>query len=160
MKYVAVIIALKIGVLTTSCDNIKDPEHLPKDKNPDISILISKADSLFNLEEYAAAREVYLDAKDIKPNNFHVNEQLLDVDLKLCLQSYEESLSSEEDFYQMYERILCRADVFFHYKEYEDARKFYQRAATIMPSEKYPFEKIAEIDAILIDKTKQDSNKR
>ena len=53
--------------------------------------------------------------------------------------------------------VIANADKYFNSKKYPEAKREYEKAQKIKPSEQYPRDKIAEIDKIITDKLKNDA---
>ncbi|HSO86194.1 MAG TPA: hypothetical protein VLQ91_06560 [Draconibacterium sp.] len=109
--------------------------------------LIAKADNQFLLKSYSEAKSLYGEALGIRPTDKHALDRVKEIDVLLAAQGVDEKYNS----------ALTQADQMFGAKDYENARGKYNEAAGIKPKEKYPKDKVAEINAILsqIEKTNQ-----
>ena len=101
---------------------------------------IKSADSTFYLDELSAARQVYLLAKELKPQEEYPQTQINRIDALL---------SDMNDLEQNYKNAIARADISFSEKKYSTARDDYNLSLTYKSAEAYPKQKIKEIDAIL-----------
>ncbi len=112
---------------------------------------IRLADSLFNEEEFLAAKEEYEKGLMIDPNDVYANEQA-----KLCVhKSGEKTREGDEKRYQ---KILTVADRYFDEENYDKAANLYKRAVKFRSTDQYPKDKLAEITAIKNGNAKTKSN--
>jgi tetratricopeptide (TPR) repeat protein len=104
--------------------------------------IIAKADESFSNRDYKPALADYKEAAALMPDEEYpktkINEtQTLIAEMKAKEENYKNAISS--------------ADAKFTDKKYEEARADYQKALEAKPGEKYPIEKIADIDSILAE---------
>ena len=109
--------------------------------------LIAKADNEFNTKNYDGAKSLYQDALKIRANDKYSIDRVKEIDVLLAAQGVDEKYNS----------VLTQADQLFNVNDYENARGKYNEAIGIKPKEKYPKDKIVEINTILsqIAKTNQ-----
>jgi tetratricopeptide (TPR) repeat protein len=109
--------------------------------------LIAKADNEFNTKNYSEAKSLYQEALKIRTNDKYSLDRVKEIDVLLAAQGVEEK----------YNTAVTQADEFLKVNEYENAKGKYNEAAGIKPNEKYPKDKILEINNILsqIVKTNQ-----
>ncbi|MBN1651374.1 MAG: hypothetical protein JW857_08600, partial [Bacteroidales bacterium] len=105
-------------------------------------IYIKSADSAFYLDEWQAARDIYLKAKALKLNENYPPEQINKIDLLLS------DLATLETNYK---DAIRRADESFSQSEYGKAKADYLIALKLKPEESYPKAKIEEIDRLLAE---------
>ncbi len=110
--------------------------------------LITRADNEFNSKSYSDSKTHYQDALGLRANDKHALDRVKEIDILLAAQGVDEKYNS----------ALTLADELFKSNDYENAKGNYNEAAGIKPKEKYPRDKISEINAILsqIAKTNQD----
>ncbi|MDA3904605.1 MAG: hypothetical protein PF484_00870 [Bacteroidales bacterium] len=106
------------------------------------SQFIKSADSTFYLNELISAREIYVQANEVKPKKEYPIEQINKID---------HLLSDLNDIEQNYILAIERADASFANIKYESAKKHYSLALTYKPDEAYPKLKIEEMDALLAE---------
>ncbi len=106
------------------------------DKQLEFENSVKQADLLFNQRKYPLAREEYLYANEIKPNNEHVINQIL-----IC-----DDFILNGDLLYDYENIIYNADKYFKQKEYEKAKKLYERALVLKPEEKRPTKRLKKVN--------------
>ena len=110
--------------------------------------LITKADNEFNSKNYNDSKAHYQDALGLRANDKHALDRVKEIDIILAAQGVDEKYNS----------AITSADDLFKSNDYENAKGKYTEAAGIKPKEKYPKDKILEINTILgqIAKTNQD----
>ena len=101
---------------------------------------IAVADKKFREKEYKEAIALYEQAIDINPYTDYPDDQIME-----C----ERRLDNVENEQIDYDKAIASADAYLKQKKYEIAKKDYQKAKAIKPSEKYPKDKIAEIEGLL-----------
>ena len=107
---------------------------------------ISLADSFYIDKNFIRARDYYTLAINAKPGESYPKEMLEKV--KSLVAGQEEGEKAREESYQS---AIAIADKEFVDKNFEQAKKEYQRASDIKPAEVYPKGKIAAIDKIVAD---------
>ena len=113
---------------------------------------ISKADKLFDAKDYKNAKTAYGGASVIKPTEQYPKDRMSEIDKILA------GLESDKLNTQKYKDAISKADKLFGAKDYQNSKNAYNEALGYKPSEQYPKDKIAEIDAIL-KKLQEDQNK-
>ncbi|MBK6284115.1 MAG: tetratricopeptide repeat protein [Draconibacterium sp.] len=110
--------------------------------------LITKADNEFNSKNYNDSKTHYQEALGLRANDKHALDRVKEIDIILAAQGVDEKYNS----------ALTSADELFKSNDYENAKGRYTEAAGIKPKEKYPKDRISEINTILsqIAKTNQD----
>jgi len=112
---------------------------------------ITKGDGAFNSKDYSTARAGYTEASGIKPSEQYPKTKLAEIDKLLG------AAEAEKQKEQQYKDAIAKADAAFGTKDYAGAKNSYTQATTIKPAEKYPKDKISEIDKILADLASQKS---
>jgi len=152
----------------TEATGIKPSEQYPKTKLAEIDKLlgdaakqkeieekyktaIAKGDGAFNSKDYSTARTGYTEASGIKPSEQYPKTKLAEIDKLLG------AAEAEKQKEQQYKDAIAKADASFGTKDYASAKNSYTQASTIKPAEKYPKDKIAEIDKLLADLASQKS---
>ncbi len=106
---------------------------------------IASADSLYIEKQYLMAREQYLMASSVKPNENYPREMVSKADKMLSGQ--EEAIALA--LLARYTRIVQQADSLMAGNELEPARAEYNKASNLRPGEGYPKERIRAIDDAL-----------
>ncbi|MBN1821947.1 MAG: hypothetical protein JXR31_06100 [Prolixibacteraceae bacterium] len=124
---------------------IKEVDELIKNEglDKDYNKLISDADKSFKKEDYQNALQTYNNAITLKPDEEYPQSQ---VNLINNILKNKEALNAAN---QQYLSKIAEADKLFHTEKYIGARPLYAEALLIKPDEKYPLEKINEIDQLL-----------
>ena len=139
---------------------IKKDEKYPKDKIAEIDKiladqaakqklekqyqdLITQADKAFNAKDYNNAKSKYSDAANLKPDEKYPKDKIAEIDKILAEQAAKQKLEKQ------YQDLIAQADKAFNTKDYNNAKSKYSDASKLKPDEKYPKDKIAEIDKIL-----------
>ncbi len=143
--------------LYQEASNIKPKERDPKDKIAEIDAIIKKqiedeqkynqflADgekAMLN-ESYDQAITNFEEALKIKPDESLPKEQL---DKAKELKKKAEEAAGKE---QQYQNLITKANGEFDSEKWETSKTTYQEALGLKPGEKYPTDRIAEIDAKL-----------
>lgn len=150
---------------------IKPAEQYPKDKLSEIDGLlandvaakelnekytaaIAKADKAFAAKTFEEAKKGYNEALGLKPAEAYPKAQLDAIEKALAAASAKdaaekERLAKEKELAEKYAAAIAKADASLSSKDYMSAKASYNEALTYKATEKYPKDKIAEIDAIL-----------
>lgn len=99
--------------------------------------LIQSADEFYIARNFNAAREKYLAAKNIKPNESYPVNMLQKVDNGIATQA-----SAREE----YTIIITNADMLRSQNSLNEAMQAYKTAASLMPEESYPGQQIALLE--------------
>lgn len=110
------------------------------DKTVDYAALIKNGDAAFREKNYMTAKDAFTAALKQKPTEKYPKDKLAEIEKLMDSQT-----GSVGDRYKI---IITRADKAFDGKEYKEAKNAYGEASRLQPKEKYPKEKIVEIDKI------------
>ena len=108
---------------------------------------IANADRAFKRLEYTQARELYSTALTIRPDQLHPQRQI-------------EAIDKIADKNKEFDDLIARADASLEAENYNSARDDFRSALDIKPGEKYPVQKIKDIDAVLATLAKEDQQYR
>ena len=132
-----------------------DAQFAENDKNAAINsnytAKINEGDRLFAKREYVIAKNAYLAASKIKPQEKYPKEKLKEIESKMA------SMESDRN----YADKLKEADALLSKNELIAAKKSYNEALKIKATETYPQKKITEIDAklaLIANKEELDKN--
>lgn len=125
-----------------------------KERTEKYNAFIALADAGFSAKDYDKAKQNYKAALEVKANEAYPKDKLLEIDLILAdLAKQQEEITltnnAQKQKEEKYNSYVKQADNAYAKKGYKDAIDFYNQALSIMPSEMYPKEKIAEINALL-----------
>jgi hypothetical protein len=87
--------------------------------------------------------------------NDHKKSELI-ADLVATERANRLNTQAEKEKRAEYNKRIYNADKIFRLKDYEKAKRKYNQALGIYPSEKYPKEKLVDIEALLNSKPKED----
>lgn len=136
---------------------LKPSEALPKSKLEEINAkiaeqekqalidkqykeLVAAADNLFNTTKYADAKAKYLEAKQVKQDPY-LDERIKTIDAKMA------EIAKKEAQAKAYNDKIVLADNALGRGELDNAKKAYEEALAIDPTQAYPKTKITEIAA-------------
>ncbi|MEE4256667.1 MAG: hypothetical protein V2I47_06500 [Bacteroidales bacterium] len=119
------------------------------EKQEQYSIAIETADAFFGNQEYAEAREAYVRAQGIMPDEPYPAQKIIEIDGFLA------NLAEQQRIEEGYANAIALGDNHFTNKEYSEARADYETALTFKPAEQYPEGRITEIDGILAELDRQ-----
>ena len=117
-------------------------------KDEEYKNAIADADGKFNSNDFENAKESYVLASSIKPEEQYPKEQLKLIDEKLI---------ELGNLNKAYDQAISEADQLFGNEKYEDAKEKFQSALDMKPSEAYPKEKIAEITSLIAGLQKKEA---
>lgn len=107
---------------------------------------ITQADRAFNSLQYENAKEDYLKASKLKPQEQYPKVQIQKINLLLKEQAEKQ---------KAYDEAIALADQQFSTKDYTDAKSNYQRASNIFPDKPYPRDQVSKINSILSSNLQQ-----
>jgi hypothetical protein len=120
-----------------------------KFKDEQYKALIDKGDSLLAGKSYEPAKTEYQNALALKPAEAYPKGKIEDIDKVLA------EIAKKKVLDDQYASTIADADKLLADKSYEPAKAGYQKASALKPEEKYPKDRIAEIDVALADLAKQ-----
>jgi Trp operon repressor len=109
----------------------------------DYKAAIAKGDAALTSKDYPSAKNGYNEALKLKPAEAYPKTKLAEIDAALAKQGAEKELNAK------YDAAIAKGDKAFAAKTYEPAKAAYNEALALKAAEKYPKDKIAEIDKIL-----------
>ncbi|MCO5261853.1 MAG: hypothetical protein M9901_03165 [Lentimicrobium sp.] len=107
-----------------------------KDALAKYQTLIASADRLFQAGDYETALTAYQQASGIMSAEEYPKTRIAEINGRL---------QQQKELEENYNEAITRGDALILEKKYEEARTFYQQAASLKPSEVYPKQKIEEI---------------
>ncbi len=130
-------------------DKILADIEAQKTKDEQYKGLIDKADTLLAEKSYEQARTEYQNAESLKPSEVYPKGKIEEINKVLAEIAKKKALDDQ------YTSAVADADKLLATKSYEPARADFQKALQLKPEEKYPKDRIAEIDMALADLAKQ-----
>ncbi|MCB0790784.1 MAG: hypothetical protein KDB97_03385, partial [Flavobacteriales bacterium] len=113
---------------------------------------IHAADAAFQAERYDEAKGKYNEALGLKKDEKYPKDQLAAIDKRLeelAKKAEEERRQKELD--AKYQALVDEGNEFFRKEEFDRARSKFEDASGLKPAERYPKDRIAEIDAALAE---------
>lgn len=125
-----------------------------KEKNEKYNKVIALADNDFNTTNYESAKIKYYEASAIKKEEQYPKDKINEITkllAELAKKSDEDKLAAEAEKKkrEYYKAVIAQAEGELIVKKYEDAKRKFTEASTILPDETYPKTKIQEIDDLL-----------
>ena len=117
-----------------------------KDTESQYKSLIKEADKAFDDERFDFAKESYLKASKIKANEAYPKDKVKEIDNIVTAQKAAEA--KRQEIAQKYKQKIAEADIAMKNNNYAMAKNLYNEALTIQSNEKYPSDKIDEIDQL------------
>jgi tetratricopeptide (TPR) repeat protein len=148
----------------TEATAVKPAEAYPKEQISKIDMLVAEAgkekelkakyttaiaqgDAAMQKKDYTAALTSYKEAQALKPSEPYPNNKISEVNNIL------DGLARSKEKDKQYTDVVAKADKLFAAKDYKQAKASYLDASLLKPTERYPKEKVTEIDNILNPKT-------
>ncbi|MEO6902864.1 MAG: hypothetical protein ABI315_06880 [Bacteroidia bacterium] len=132
-------------------------EQLAKELNEKYAAVIAKADKAFSAKEYANAKMSYEEGLKIKQEETYPKTQLAEIEKRLAEASNKATAEKgrlakdqlAKELNEKYAAVIAKADKAFGNREYKEAKSSYLDAAIIKATEKYPKDKVIQIDLLL-----------
>ncbi len=129
-------------------DKLAEQERLQRELNERYEAALAKADAAFGAEDWAAAKAGYGEAGSIKPAEQYPKDRIAEVD-RLVAAAAEAARQAELD--ARYQGVISQADAAFDAKDLQVAKAKYVEASGLKPSERYPKDRITEVDALIAE---------
>jgi tetratricopeptide (TPR) repeat protein len=107
---------------------------------------IADADSKRNGKEYSEALNLYQQASEVKPGESYPKDRISEINQTLLFEKEEQE--------KLYKSAISEGDQLLAGLNYIDAKRAYVKASGIKPEEKYPKDKIIEINLVLDQRAK------
>ena len=114
-----------------------------KEKKIDYDNIIKKADALFARKEFDGAKSTYNLALKVMPAEQYPKTKLAEIDALLADQERDAKVNAQ------YADKITEGDRLYTKREYQIAKNAYIAASKIKPAEKYPQDRIKDIDSKL-----------
>ncbi len=126
----------------TKIAEIKEIIAAAEQLDKDYKAAIEQGDNAFIGEDYDAAITAFEKAIGLKPEETYPKEKIEEINKK------KEELAAQKELNEKYNALITSADGAFADKDYDKAITDYQAALALKVNEKYPSDKIAEIEAL------------
>ncbi|MCO6499739.1 MAG: hypothetical protein J5I47_05105 [Vicingus serpentipes] len=135
-------------------EEITVTNNAQQQKQEKYNSLVQQGDMSLSAKRYKAAIDSYEMALGIMPNETYPKEKITEINKilnEIALKEKEkESLAlAEQAKKEQYEQLIFEGNRMFKFKKYEEAKSKFSEAWGIYPDEKYPPQKIKEIDELL-----------
>lgn len=143
---------------------VKPKEKLPQDKineanqkrqslaankvDQEYATLITEAKKQKAAKEYQKAIETFTKAKQVKPTEREPDQEIKDIN---------DIINREGKSKAEYDRLIAAGDNLFKNKTYKEAQGKYEDALKLVPGEKHPTDRIAEIKKLLKEEQSADA---
>ena len=121
---------------------------------------IAKADKAFGEKDYTYAKNTYKAALNFKPNEKYPSDKIKEIDKAVMLAAQKQALvdAKSREKEQQYEADIAEGDLAFKKEDYALAKQNYNEALAIKSGEKYPTDRLKEIEAILVANVKAEKD--
>ncbi|OFX60965.1 MAG: hypothetical protein A2046_08815, partial [Bacteroidetes bacterium GWA2_30_7] len=117
---------------------------------------ITKADAAYKANNYTEAVKQYNQAISISNEEDYPKSRITEIDKLITAKAKSEADAKSKD--ESYKNAITKADGLLSSKKYDDAKTAYNDALAIKSGEKYPKDKIAEIDKTKADLAKAEAD--
>ena len=137
-------------------DKLKEIEAKMADMEQDIAYVkkIKEADALLTQKQFKASKKIYQEALTIKSTESYPKDKINYIDQQLA------KISQKAELEKNYSNLIKLADSQFANNDNEAAKINYNKALALKASERYPQDKIKEIDALLADQARSEAKQK
>ena len=114
-------------------------------KNEQYLTAVKKADGLFQMKDYDAAKTEYNKAISVKPSETYPKQQIDRINNLVAAEQARKKQSIEEG----YKKAISDGESYIRAQQYNQAKQEFQRALTFKPGDVYSNNKISEIDGLI-----------
>ena len=114
--------------------------------------LIAEADAAFAREDWTAAKTRYSEAGGVKPTETYPKERIAEVDRRIAASA---ELKRQQELDARYQEIIAAADAAFNSQDLQAAKAKYVEASGVKSQERYPKDRIAEVDALIAEQARK-----
>lgn len=112
-------------------------------KDTEYASALKKGSDFIAVKKYNEAKQAFMNASDIKPNESFPKQKITEIDKVLA--NLQKSKKLEE-----YKAIMAQAETKFDSKAYAESKVLYQSASKVNPRAQYPKDRIKEIEQLLV----------
>lgn len=123
--------------------------------------LITAADNQFDLKTYEKAKELYIRARKMNPDDHYPNQRISEIDR--LVQEIESNKSEEQKLQALqdkYTKLISQADGARDAEQWNKAKSYYKQANAIMPSESYPQQQVDWINKKMQENSTEEALKQ
>lgn len=148
----------KLAEIKTLLDDLAKKEAEEKQKEIAYQAAISNGDKSMGLQKYDVAKQAYETASGIKPTEQYPKDKLKEISTILADIAKKEAESKAKN--EQYQKLITEADGFMTSKEYDKAKGKYQSASELKSEEKYPKDKLKEIESLFAELAKKEAENK
>ncbi|GIV26607.1 MAG: hypothetical protein KatS3mg027_0421 [Bacteroidia bacterium] len=120
------------------------------------SAAIKKGDEAFGKKDWNAAKSAYNEALGYKPNEKYPKDKLAEIEKLIAEElankkKQEEEMKKQQELEAKYQAAIKKGDEAFGKKDWNTAKSAYNEALGYKPNEKYPKDKLAEIEKMIAE---------
>lgn len=119
--------------------------------------LVAEADGAFGREDWTAAKAKYIEAGAVKPSETYPKERIAEVDRRVAAAA---ELKRQQELDERYQAIIAAADAAFNNQDLQAAKAKYVEASGVKSEERYPKDRIAEVDALIAENARKAEEER
>jgi hypothetical protein len=134
-----------------------EEEQKAKELNDKYLAVVAAADEAFGKEDWELATAKYTEAGGLKPAEKYPKDQLTAIAQR---KADAETRRKQEELDGKYQAAISAADAAFDKQEFPTAKAKYQEALALKAQEKYPKDRIAEVDARVAEAARKAEEER
>jgi tetratricopeptide (TPR) repeat protein len=137
----------KINEIESEAAKLESQQQVKSETDTRYNNLIIKGNTAMAEKNYALAKQLYTEAREIKPDNYYPENKIREIDVLVSQKAQQEAQQQVKE--RDYNSKVGQADRLLQEKNYEAAKAAYQNALVVSPQALYPRQKIAEIDNLI-----------
>ena len=140
-----------------AADKAADAERKQKELDEMYDAAIAVADEAFGKQEWDAAADKYTEAGGLEPTEKYPKDQLAAITSR---KAEAEAKKKQDELDAKYNATIEAADAAFDKKDYAAAKPKYVEASGVKPTEKYPKDRIAQVDGLIAEAARKAEEER
>lgn len=146
-----------ITAAKAAADKAADAERKQKELDEKYAAAVTAADAAFGNQEWDAATAKYTEAGGLKPTEKYPKDQLAAITAR---KAEADAKKKQDELDAKYQAAVDAADAAFDKKDYAAAKPKYVEASGVKPTEKYPKDRIAEVDKLIAEAAQKAEQER
>ena len=126
----------RINEINNILNDLSNDAQNEQKNRTDYDNFVREADRLLAEKKYIESKEKYNSALSLYPTEYYPKKKIAEIDVVL------QELNAEKETIEKYNQIISNADAFRDRKKWEEAKKLYLEANTVIPTNPYPEEQI------------------
>lgn len=140
-----------------AADKAAEEQRKQKELDEKYTAAIAAADAAFGKQDWDAATTKYTEASGLKAQEKYPKDQLAAI---VARKAEAEAKKKQDELDAKYQAAIDAADVAFGKKDYAAAKTKYVEASGVKPAEKYPKDRIAEVDGLIAEAARKAEEER